>query len=533
MAARLALVATFVAVGVVATSSAAQASEADGFVLPPDVHYYTSCGRYWPSTGYFQTTSAPGTNYVATMDFTLTQPQINALACVSAYLELDFRIFGFQLPGTPVPYSDNCLPGQWDNYTVSTNIPGAIHDIATSDYSCKTSTPGVTDIRVSQLQPGVEYYASVSFNLPLNSSWGSPRVSMEWVPSYWAASPAEATFCAVYQHDTDANCVFGLTRVYLSHGYNNGVSLIFDGFRWWQYTPATPPSSAPPTTDIAPPTQPVQPPPSYPPAQMFIRGDSAVFARNGIGTSWTQETDAGTATAIASSSTGIQMLIAGDASVWAKRGVSYGGWSQEAVGGNAKAIAVGGETQMFLRGDNAVFAMTGTGQSWVQETDPGTAVAIAVSSTGLQMIIVNDGSVWAKYGVSIGGWSQQVGPGNASAIAVGGDTQMFIRGDAAVFARTGLGTSWTQELGPGNASKIAVSATGLQMFIRGDAAVFSRYGIGTSWTQQVGPGNAWAVAVGGDTQLFARGDNALLAGPYNGGWTQETASGNTAAIATG
>jgi hypothetical protein len=279
-----------------------------------------------------------------------------------------------------------------------------------------------------------------------------------------------------------------------------------------------------------------QPPPPPPPpaAQMFIRGDSAVFARTGIGTSWTQETDPGTATKIASSSTGVQMLIAADSSVWAKTGIGYGGWVQETTPGNATAIAVGGGTQLFLRSDGAVFATDYIGDNWVEETDPGTATTIAVSSTGLQMIITSDSQVWGKYGIGYGGWTTEVGPGNATQIAVGGDTQMFIRGDSAVFARSGIGNSWTQETTPGNATRIAVNDTGVQMFIRGDAAVFARSGVGTSWTQDVGPGNAWAIASGSGQMLFARGDNALFANSCIGcSWTQETTSGNTAAIAAG
>jgi hypothetical protein len=43
-----------------------------------------------------------------------------------------------------------------------------------------------------------------------------------------------------------------------------------------------------------------------------------------------------------------------------------------------------------------------------------------------------------------------------------------------------------------------------------------------------------AIAAGGKTQLFARADNALFAtGCLGCGWTQETSSWNTAAIATG
>lgn len=281
---------------------------------------------------------------------------------------------------------------------------------------------------------------------------------------------------------------------------------------------------------------PQQPQPTtYSAAQMFIRGDSAVFARSGVGTSWTQETDAGTASQIASSSTGVQMLIAADSSVWAKRGISYGGWIQETTPGNATAIAVGGDTQMFLRSDGAVFATNYIGDNWVEETAPGTATAVAVSTTGLQMIITSDSQVWAKNSIGYGGWTTEVGPGNATRIAVGGNVQMFLRGDSAVFAQNGIGTTWTQETASATAEKIAVNDAGQQMMIAADASVWAKSSIGYGgWTTDVGPGNAWAIAAGSGQMLFARGDNALFANSCIGcGWTQETTSGNTAAIAAG
>jgi hypothetical protein len=270
-------------------------------------------------------------------------------------------------------------------------------------------------------------------------------------------------------------------------------------------------------------------------AQMFNRGDSAIFAASSIGGAWTQETTPGNATAIASSSTGVQMFIRGDSAVFARSGIGATDWVQETTPGNATRIAVGGDTQLFLRGDGAVFATSCIGCNWVQETVPGTATAIAASSTGVQMIITSDAAIWAKNGIGYGGWTQEVGSGNATAIAVGGDTQMFIRGDSAVFAMNGISNGgWVEETNPGNATRIAASSTGIQMFIRGDAAVFARKGIGTSWTQETSPGNAWAISVGGNTQMFARGDNAVFATSSVGGsWTQETSPGNAQAIAAG
>jgi hypothetical protein len=40
-------------------------------------------------------------------------------------------------------------------------------------------------------------------------------------------------------------------------------------------------------------------------------------------------------------------------------------------------LAEGNGTQLFLRNDSAVFATNSIGGTWTQETDPGTASAIA------------------------------------------------------------------------------------------------------------------------------------------------------------
>ncbi len=236
--------------------------------------------------------------------------------------------------------------------------------------------------------------------------------------------------------------------------------------------------------------------------QMFLRNDSAVFARytNGTGDGvWVQETDPGTASAIAVSSTGLQMIIAGDASIWSKKGVTYGGWSQEVGPGNAAAIAVGGDTEMFKRGDSAVFAKTYGAPGWTQETNPATASAIAVSSTGVQMMIAGDASVYAKTGIGFGGWTQEVGPGNAAAIAVGGNTQLFLRGDNAVFAKTTIGANgWTQETDPNTAVAIAVSANGTQMLKRSDSSAWAKSGVAYGgWSQETDPGTVVSMAASG------------------------------------
>ncbi len=208
------------------------------FLKSQDVHYLNQCGRFWPSTGMFQTTHVGGGAYDATLRFRLTQAEKNALSCVGPYLELDFRLFGFN------------TPSEWDGYSVYTDIPGAIHDTAKSD-GADEATPAVTRIKASELTVDHEYYATVSFfGLPLS---GAPQVSIQWVPSYWASSAPQKLLCAtaglIYG---DAMCIFGKTRVYLSDGYNNNAPLIFDGYRVWQFNPISPTSASPPSVNAEP-----------------------------------------------------------------------------------------------------------------------------------------------------------------------------------------------------------------------------------------------------------------------------------------
>lgn len=207
---------------IIFTAGSAQASD-ENFLSSQDKHYLTECGRFWPSTGSFQTSQESG-NYSATLVFKLTKSQKKALECVSPYLELDFRIFGFD------------APAEWDNYSASGTIPGAIHDTAKDDKS-KEATPGITGIKVADLVPDREYRTTISFSLPRtkNDAKG-PRVSIEWVPSYVASSIPERAVCstAIFSK-VDAMCIFGKTRAFLSHGYTNNTSLTFDGYRIWEF----------------------------------------------------------------------------------------------------------------------------------------------------------------------------------------------------------------------------------------------------------------------------------------------------------
>lgn len=213
------------------------------------------CGQYWPSKGIFQTTreayEVPSDNplgnrnldnYGAVLTFRLTQAEKDDLLCVGEYLEIDFHLFGL------------ATPAEWDAYTVSTNIPGAVHDTAATD-SADQATPGLTYIRVSDLIVNHDYYAGISFTGLWPNNDGKPRVSFEWVPSRWASTIPEIAFCKEFRILGDAMCIFGITRAFLSHGYTHQEygareSLVFDGFRFWEFGSAGP--SPMPTIPAAP-----------------------------------------------------------------------------------------------------------------------------------------------------------------------------------------------------------------------------------------------------------------------------------------
>jgi hypothetical protein len=199
----------------------------DGFLADSDDHYVTECGRFWPTTDTFHT-STGGDRFAATWDFTLTQGQLDALKCIESkysakYLELDFRLFDF------------AGPNGWDGYQIDgTDLPSAVHDVAWMD-SAANATPGLTGIVVDNLHAGHSYYAGISWSGGLQPvSGGKPRVSFQWVPSYWASSLAEKAVCN--SHGGSAGwCVFGKVTAFVSHGLRNTFSVQFSGEQTYQY----------------------------------------------------------------------------------------------------------------------------------------------------------------------------------------------------------------------------------------------------------------------------------------------------------
>lgn len=436
-----------------------------------------------------QTVHMTGGIYEATFAFTLTAGELATLRCAGEYLELDFHLEGFY------------LPTEWDDYWISgTDLPNATHDVAYGDAPGE-HTPGVTGIPTSLLVSGRQYFVTLGWDEL--DPYGLAHVWMGWIPSHWASpvDPYEQVACQVAGNGTHAGwCVFPNAdeAVYLKTtiGLPNGRPT-FHGVQTYQFSPQGFSSSIQPEQGSAG----GSPPPPPPSRLLFVRGDSAVFAKDSLGD---------------------------------------GGWVQESEPGSINKIAVGGRYQMVLNACNAVYARDTLGMhGWIQQTPCGGASQIAISNTGVQMVIDGCSAVWAKAGISASTpFVQEVGCGNASKIAVGGNTQMFIRGDAAIFAKDWVGSGgWVQEVGPGNANAIAVDNTGLQAFIRGDAAVFAKRGIGDGgWQMQVGPGNAAAISAGGGVLAFIRGDSAVFAKTnisIDGGWTQETAPGTANLIDVG
>lgn len=197
---------------VLTTSSAAQANDERFFVTAETRNYYQTCGRFWPSKGVFQTGEGL-TDYQINWEFELSQSEIGALHCLrnhfgTEFLELDLRLYGFSA------YDD------WDEYDVtSTNLPGAVHDEAWEDSSTNLS-PGLTNIRIDQLQANVRYHAAIAWRIltgaaPLANM--KQRVSFEWVPSHWRQwNPAEAPCDIPYAASgfNPAWCVYSLRAVY-------------------------------------------------------------------------------------------------------------------------------------------------------------------------------------------------------------------------------------------------------------------------------------------------------------------------------
>ena len=191
--------------------------------------YWRTCGKHAPANGLIETTHWDGgSDYWVTFKFKLTEQELNSLRCVDEFLEIDFRLFGFD------------LPGYWKGYQIpDTNLPGAIQDEPAGDTA---PTPAVTNIKVANLQKDTEYYVTLAWNARVVAG-EAQSVSVQWVPSHWAreGNPEEIlkekSYCiwgTAVEFDP-AWCIFGTTRTFLSFDMFNGQQLPFGGFRAFPY----------------------------------------------------------------------------------------------------------------------------------------------------------------------------------------------------------------------------------------------------------------------------------------------------------
>ncbi len=212
----LALIAIVAAISLVVPTSPSSARSDSDFLAPGDtlaLSYYDNCGRFWPSSGVFQTEVENGA-YETTWEFRLTNSQWVSLQCLknrygAEFVELDFRLIGFE--GVT----------SWNNYVITgTNLPGAIHDEGFTDLA-RDASPGVTNIHVDDLRTSVTYYVSLAWNDSgglYADSTRPQRVSFEWVPSHWSrtGNATETVSCAnSIPSQNWAWCIFPNVRAYV------------------------------------------------------------------------------------------------------------------------------------------------------------------------------------------------------------------------------------------------------------------------------------------------------------------------------
>jgi PKD domain len=157
-----------------------------------------SGGRTWPGSGQVNMSTSP--RYQITMSFSMTSSEICELR-KSEYLEIEYSLYGFK------------TAANWDNYSVSTNLPGGQHDVdfnLPTDNNANQPTPAVTAIRTADLIPDQAYYATISWQEPLQPG-ATPQVMFRWAPSHWYKSyiPKEAACSPAYVATRNlAWCIF-------------------------------------------------------------------------------------------------------------------------------------------------------------------------------------------------------------------------------------------------------------------------------------------------------------------------------------
>jgi hypothetical protein len=154
--------------------------------------------NYWPAFSTVET-SADGDHYATSLRFELTESEVEALQHRAEYLEIDFGL------------EDTDLPGEWQDYSVVSNIPNAQHDVAFEDAQ---PTPAVTGIRTVDLQANTPYFAGIAWQMQRPA--GTPEVWVDWVPSHWSKwnNLVEAAACGRGLQQPGW-CIFGTVRHHL------------------------------------------------------------------------------------------------------------------------------------------------------------------------------------------------------------------------------------------------------------------------------------------------------------------------------
>lgn len=138
-----------------------------------------SANTYWPHTGKIDITNNSG-QYSAMLRFTMTANEICSLQRLNNYLEIDFSLYGF------------AVPGGWDSYSLNSNLPAAMKDTAAGD-PANQPTPAPTGIDTRRLIAGKEYYAAISWSASIIID--TPReIIFRWIPSHWAGTAPYSSF---------------------------------------------------------------------------------------------------------------------------------------------------------------------------------------------------------------------------------------------------------------------------------------------------------------------------------------------------
>ena len=140
-------------------------------------------------------TTASGNTYSVVLEFRLSASEL-ALVKRQQFVEIDFGLF------------DTGLRGDWQDYHVLSNMPGAQKDVPFED---TTPTPAVTGIRTAELLAEKNYQAGITWQMPHRTT--SPTVAVDWIASHWAnpMNLIETGACTVGLGQPGW-CIFGIER---------------------------------------------------------------------------------------------------------------------------------------------------------------------------------------------------------------------------------------------------------------------------------------------------------------------------------